>query len=37
MSLYMEEEGELKLPLDTKETAERVIQAALERRLTSAS
>lgn len=30
MSLYMEEEGELKLPLDTKETAEQVIQAALE-------
>ena len=30
MSLYMEEEGKLKLPLDTKETAEQVIQAALE-------
>lgn len=30
MSLYMEEEGELKLPLDTKETAEQVIQVALE-------
>ena len=30
MSLYMEEEGELKLPLDTKETAEQVIQASLE-------
>lgn len=30
MSLYMEEEGEVTLPFDTKETAELVITAALE-------
>ena len=30
MSLYLEEEGELKLPFDTEETARIVIEAALE-------
>lgn len=30
MSLYLEEEGEIRLPFDIKETAEQVIEAALD-------